>query len=83
MKAIKNCKTGDIIMDSTGSKYKVLARLDSLIFRSECYNYDIVFYRPLTITEAEKEGFKVLTKEGKEPMKKKELEDLLGNVKIV
>lgn len=82
MKLISKCKAGDIIQDTTGSKCMVLARLNSLIFRSEYFRYDISWYRPMTIQEAEKERWKVLDKEGRESIDRKEVERLLGNVKI-
>ena len=75
MKPISKCKAGDIITDKTGNKCKVLGRLDSLIFRSEYYNYDVASYRQMTVAEAEKEGWKVLTKDGRTPMTLKEIED--------
>lgn len=83
MRKINDCEAGDIIMDTTGSKSMVLGRLNSLIFRSEYSRYDISWYRPMTVQEAEKEGWKILTKEGKEPITKKEMERLLGNVEII
>lgn len=83
MRTIKDCQEGDIIMDTTGSKCMVLGRLNTLIFRSEYSRYDISWYRPMTVQEAEKEGWKILTKEGKEPMTQKEAERLLGNVEII
>lgn len=81
MKPISKCTAGDILMDTTGSKCKVLGRLGDLIFRSEYYRYDVSWYRPMTIQEAEKEGWKVLI-DGMEPISKQEAERLLGNVKI-
>lgn len=78
MRHIKSCKSGEIICDKTGNKAKVLARLNSLIFRSDWYQFDVAHYRPMTWMEAEKEGWKILSKDGREPMTKKEVEDLMN-----
>lgn len=82
MRHIKSCRTGEIIMDKLGGKCQVLGRCGTIIFRSEFNRYDIAAFHFLTWMEAEKEGWKLLTKEGKEPMSKSEVERLLGNVKI-
>lgn len=82
MRNIKNCKAGDIVCDKGGNKAKILARLGVILFRSEFYRHDILAQQHMTVMEAEEEGWKLLTKEGKEPMSKKEIERLLGNVKI-
>jgi len=82
MRHIKSCKAGELICDRGGNKAMVLYKTPFLIFRSEFYRYDIAYCRPMTWMEAEKEGWKILTKEGKEPMSKKEVERLLGNVEI-
>lgn len=82
MKPLKDCSEGDILMDSTGSKVRVLGRLDSLIFRSEYFRYEVAWYRPMTVQEAEKDGWKLLTKDGRETMDQKEVERLM-NIKII
>lgn len=82
MRHIKSCRAGEMIMDKGGNKARVHGRLGVLIFRSDFYQYEIAHYRPMTYMEAEKEGWRVLTKEGKEPISKAEVERLLGNVKI-
>lgn len=78
LKQLEDCEHGDILADRTGSKSMVLGRLHDLIFRSEYYNFDVAYYRPMTVSEAKKEGWKVLTKDGKTPVSKQEVEDLLG-----
>jgi len=82
MRHIKSCRSGEIICDKGGNKALVHGRLGPLIFRSDFYMFTIAHYRPMTWMEAEKEGWKILTKDGKEPIPKKEIERLLGNVKI-
>lgn len=81
MKPLKDCVVGDIIEAKDGSKAKVLARLFSLIFRSDWYQYEVAHYRPVTVAEGDKEGWRVLL-DGKYPMKKKEVESLM-NITIV
>lgn len=83
VKHIKSCRAGDIICDKGGNKAKVHGRLGVLIFRSDFYQYDIAHYRPMTWMEAEREGWKVLTEDGREPMTVQEVEAFMGNVKIV
>lgn len=83
MRKISGCRANDIIMDKTGSKCRVLARLDDLIFRSEYYRYSYAWYRPMTVFEAEEEGWRVLTPDGREEIDIKELERLMPNVKII
>ncbi len=79
-RTIKSCIAGDTIMHPGGNRYVVLARLDDLIFHSESYDHTLAFYRPLSIFQAQKEGWKLLL-DGKEPMTIKEAEHYL-NVKI-
>lgn len=81
MRKIEQCKTGDMICDQGGNKAKVLLRAGSIIFRSEWYRFDIAAQHFISIHEARNLGWKILTKEGLEPMSKKEVERLL-NVKI-
>ncbi len=82
MRNIRQCKAGDIIQDRTGGKAKVLARIGSLIFRSEWYRYDVAAQHFVTVEEAESLGWKLLLKDGREPITKDELERLMPNVKI-
>lgn len=81
MRTIKSCIAGDLIMHPGGNRYLVLARLDDLIFHSESYDHDLAFYRPLSIFEAKKQGWKLLV-DGKEPYTQKEIENEM-NIKIV
>jgi hypothetical protein len=83
MRTIKDCRAGDTICDKGGNKARVLGRLNSLIFRSEFYRHTIAAHHFLTVEEAEEQGWKLLSKDGREPMSKKEVERLLGNVKIL
>lgn len=82
MRNIKQCEAGDIIADRGGNKAKVLAILGPIIFRSEFYRFDILAQQHMTLTEAKEQGWVLLTPDGKTPMSKKEVESLLGNVKI-
>lgn len=82
MRKIQHCKEGDTIMDKLGGRCKVLGRCGAVIMRSEFNRYEIAAYHFMTWMEAEKEGWKVLTKDGREPMSRKELERLMPNVKI-
>lgn len=80
MKSIKDCIEGDIIMHSGGNKYKVLGRLNRLVFLSESYDHHLAHYHPFTVDQLIKENWKLLV-DGKEPMTKKEIENLM-NIKI-
>lgn len=75
MRHIKNCKPGDIICDRGGNKAKILGRVGTLIFRSEWYRYDIPAQHFVTEWEATDMDWKILTSDGRLPMKRKELED--------
>lgn len=83
MKSLKDCTEGDIIMHSGGNKYKVLGRLNRLVFLSESYDHHLAHYHPFTIDQLIKENWKLLTPDGKEPIERKEAERLLGNVEII
>lgn len=83
MRTIKSCKEGDIIMDTLGGKCKVLARNGPIIFRSEFNRYDIAAFHFFTVMEAETQGWKVLTQDGREEVDIKELERLMPNVRII
>lgn len=74
---------GKLIEAPDGSKAKILARIGSLIFRSDWYLYDTAHYRPFTVEEAEKMGWQVLDVDGRKPYTIKELERLMPNVRIV
>lgn len=82
MRHIKSCRAGEMICDKGGNKALVLYRGGPIIFRSEFYRHDILAQQHMTWMEAEKEGWKVLDKSGREPISKKELERLMPNVKI-
>lgn len=82
MKPISECVEGEIVQHPGGNRYKVLGRLNRLVFISESYDYHIVHYHPFTVDQLIKEGWKLLTEDGKEPISKKELERLMPNMKI-
>lgn len=80
MKSLSQVQPNDYLIDSTGSKCMVMARTGDLIARSAYYRYD-VFSEWRSISELEVRGFKVLS-DGKEVMKKREVEELL-HIKII
>lgn len=81
MKHISDPKTNDIIMNSHGSKCKVITVSDSLIARSCFYPRYDVFSEWITVQDLERGGWKVLSG-GKEVISKKKAEELLFNMKI-
>lgn len=81
MRSIKSCKFGDIIVDSTGGKCRVLGRINDIVFRSEYFRYEIPTQHFLSIQELEQGKWKILTKDGRTPMTLSEVEDLM-NIKI-
>lgn len=82
MRHIKSCKKNEIICDRGGNRSLVHGRLGVLIFRSDFYQFDIAHFRPMTWMEAEREGWKIIDKSGREPISRKELERLMPNIKI-
>lgn len=82
MRHIKSCRAGEIICDKGGNRARVLGRLGVLIFRSEFYREDVAAHHFMTWMEAEREGWKILGKDGREPYKKKDIENLM-NIKVV
>lgn len=80
MKPISHATTNDIIMNSQGSKCKVITGIDTLIARSCFYPRYDVFSEWITIEDLERGGWKILSG-GKEVLTKKEAEDIL-NIKI-
>lgn len=80
MRTITHCQPGDIVMHPGGNTYLVLGRMTPLVFLSEAYDHRLAHYRPFTVYELEKEGWKLLI-DGKEPMSVKEVEHLM-NIKI-
>lgn len=83
MRTIKSCRSGDIICDRGGNKAKVLYRGGPIIFRSEFYRHDISCQQNMTVMEAEEQGWKIIMKDGREPVDIKELERLMPNTKII
>lgn len=81
MRHLKSCKSGDTIMDSRGGKCRVYGRIGDVIVHSQFDRYDAASSRLMTWMEAEENNWKLLTKDGKEPMTKKEIEHLM-NIKI-
>lgn len=73
---LSTCKVGDIIMNSTGNRSKVMSRSHDLIARSCFYAYD-TFSAWISIKDLEHEGWKVLV-DGKEVLTKKEAEEILN-----
>lgn len=77
MKTLSTLLKDDTLMDSHGSTYKVLARIDDLIARSCMYPRYHVFSEWIAVQDLEERGFKALT-EGKEVLTRKEAEDILN-----
>lgn len=80
MKHISRATTNDIIINSQGSKCKIITGIDTLIARSCFYPRYDVFSEWITIEDLERGGWKVLSG-GKEVLTKKEAEEIL-NIKI-
>jgi len=83
MKHIRDVDTDDIVQHPGGNKYKVLYATKYIVHLSESYDWNLAHYRPFTRHELEKDNWKVLTENGKTPMTKKELEELMPNVEII
>lgn len=75
MRSIIECGADDVVEHPGGNKYLVLGRLGPLLFLSESYDHKLAHYRPFTIDELIKEKWKLLTKDGRTPMTRKELEN--------
>lgn len=79
MKNLDNCEVGDILVATPGDKAMILLKSDKIIIRSAWYQFD-AYGATLTIEDCKKRDYRIL-QEGKYPMKKKEVEELL-NIKI-